>query len=263
MADDELPNGGLFEHLETVRQRGFADWLRPPLHERIEAYLNEIDPRRRGCSADFAGRTPGERRGVSPSSVRMKWLYEDDGFAAVPDDSSYKAFGPDVTVSDFGVTIHRDVDTEDDLLDAARMFIGSHKPSGIYESGEVERGQADWDEVDWEKAAEDLKRHGPDDLLDEVYIHPAVFPGDARSLAEAEALVGTHPKHETLEEMPGPCIMCGEDEVRVTVQRNPDGEIEETDLKCHECGWRVTGGPVRFEEADRLDRPDGEVDWNP
>jgi len=72
---------------------------------------------------------------------------------------------------------------------------------------------------------------------------------------------GTHLKHRTLKEMPGACIMCGEDEVRVTVQRNPDGEIEETTLKCHECSWRVTGGPVRFDEKSRLDRPDGDFDW--
>lgn len=101
--DGEELRGGVFEQLETVRQRGFGDWLRPPLHERIEAYIDEIDPRRRGCSGDLGGRTPGDARRVSPSSVRMKWLYEDDGHAAPPDDHldavRYTTFGPEVTLT--------------------------------------------------------------------------------------------------------------------------------------------------------------------
>ena len=217
-------------------------WARPPLHDRIQEYIDEVNPQtavQRGAwMADLRLRTPG---GAG------------DGRAC--------------RLTDLELTVDNDLETEDDLLGAARMFLAgqdlSLKTDAIDEATRraAARDQADWDEVDWEQMAEDLKRNGPDWPPDVIHVHPSVFPGDARSLAEAEALVGTHPKHGTLEEMPGPCIMCGEDEVRVTVQRNPDGEIEETELKCHECGWRVAGGPVRFEEKDRLDRPDGEVDF--
>jgi len=236
--DDDHPLGRepLIEWSDIPR------WARPPLHERIQEYIDEVNlkkaVRRKPWMADLRLRTPGDAG---------------DGRAC--------------RISDFELTVDNDLETEDDLLDAARMYLAgqdlSLKTDAIDEATRraAERDQADWEEVDWEEAAEELKRHGPDWPPDVIHVPPSVFPGDARTLTEAETLAGTHLKHETLEEMPGPCIMCGEDEVRVTVQRDPDGEIEDTRLKCHECGWRVTGGPVRFDEKSRLDRPDGEVDW--
>jgi len=237
-----------YEDLPKV-DTGFS--LRPPLHERIQALIDEIDPRREACSGDLRGRTPGETRRVSPSSVRMKWLYEDDGFAAVPDDPSYRTFGPEVTVGD--------IEDEDDLLDAARMFVAGQEHELKTEAvDEVTRRTAalnqDPDHVDWEEMADDLERHGPDDLMDEVYIHPSVFPGDARTLGEAEALVGMHPKHETLEELPGPCILCGADEVYVTVRRDVDGEIVWSELTCQDCGWEVNSDERQPSPAEEVPR---------
>lgn len=205
-------------------------WAGPPLHERIEQYLEEFKSNT-GCpgypwAADLRVSTPGETR---------------DYWAG--------------TVTDFELTVDGDLEERDDLLDAARMYLESmsHRDVDVDGAG-ADAGDVDErDEVDWEAMADDVVKHYDDPFPDVVRLHESVFPGDARSLAEAEALVGTHPKHETLEEMPGPCILCGEDEVHVTVERNPDGEIEETKLKCHECGWRVTGGPLRFEEKHRLD----------
>jgi len=246
--EDELPGGGLFEHLETVPQWGF----RRPLHERIQDLIDELNPETAAARGpwmpDLRLRTPGETG---------------DYWAG--------------RIADFTVTVDNDLETRDDLADAARMYLSGHvepddwgmpetredgRPVGYDEmvdrlnarrEDRPVRDQTDWEEYDWEQAAEDLERNGPDDLLDEVYIHPAVFPGDARTLAEAEALVGTHPKHETLKELPGPCILCGADEVNVSVVRNIDGEIELTELTCRECDWRSTGGP-----ADHVDAVDGE-----
>ena len=215
---------------------------RRPLHERIQDLINCLNPETaapRGLwMFDLRFRTPGDAG---------------DGWGC--------------RITNFELTVDNDLETEDDLMDAARMFLAGQDPSlktdAIDEATRraAERDQADWEEVDWEEPAEELKRHGPDWPPDVIHVPPSVFPGDARNLAEAEALVGIHPKHETLEEMPGACIMCGKDELGVIVQRNPDGEIEETRLKCHECGWRVTGGPAQFDERSRLDHPDDEVDW--
>lgn len=152
-------------------------------------------------------------------------------------------------ITDFEFGLDGECETRDDLADAARMFLAGEDYSIKTEAldevtrRDAARDQSDWDEVDWEELADDLQKNDDSPFSDEVFIHPSVYPGDARTLAEGEALVGTHPKHETLEELPGPCILCGADEVFVTVMRNPDGDIEETTLNCQECGWRVTGGP--------------------
>jgi hypothetical protein len=224
-------------------------WARPPLHERIQAFIDEVNPETAAARGPWRPDLRARTRG---------------------DAGDYWAG----RITDFTVTVDNDLETRDDLADAARMYLAGHvepenwgmperredgRPVGYDEmvdrlnarrEDRPVRDQSDLEEFDWEQAAEDLKRNGPDDLPDEAYIHPSVFPGEARTLAEAEALVGMHPKHETLEELPGPCILCGADEVNVSVRRNVDGEIEETELTCRECDWRATGGPADHLEVD-------------
>lgn len=201
-------------------------WFQPPLHERIQAYVDEVNPE-----------TPGGR-GPWMADLRVSTPGEAGDFWAG-------------TITDFELTVDGDRDHREDLTDATRYYLADH---GV---------DVDVDEPDWEAMAEDLERNGPDSPFpDDLTPHQSIYPGEARTLAEGEALVGTHPDHETLEELPGPCIMCGKDEVYTTVQRNPDGEIEETELKCDECGWRVSGGPLRLDEKERLNPYGDHVDWN-
>jgi len=224
-----------FEDLPKVR--GMAP--RRPLHERMQEFIDRVNPEtatpRGPWMADLRVRTPGDAGDLSGCRI-----------------------------TDFELTVDRDLETRDDLADAARMFLAGHvepddwgmperredgRPVGYEEmvdqlkarrEDRPVRDQAEAGDIDWEKAAEDLKRNGPDLTPDVIHIHPSVFPGDARTLAEAEALVGMHPKHETLEELPGPCILCGEDEVYVSVRRDVDGEIVWSQLTCQDCGWKVS-----------------------
>lgn len=247
--DDELPDRGLFQHLETVTVDG---WGRRPLHERIQDLIDELNPQKaapRGAwMPDLRLRTPGDAGDV--------WAGR---------------------VTDFTVTVDSDLETRDDLEDAARMYLAGHvepddwgmperredgRPVGYDEmvdrlkarrEDRPVRDQAEAGDIDWEKAAEEMEHHGPDPL-GEVYIHPSVYPGDARTLGEADALVGMHPKHETLEALPGPCIMCGEDEVYVTVRRDVDGEIVWSELTCQDCGWEVSSDEEEDRPADEVPR---------
>ena len=251
--DGEPITDPLFQQLETVSVPGWA--YRKPLHERIQEYIDQVNPQKAAprdpWTADLRVSTPGDAGDLSGCRI-----------------------------TDFELTVDRDLETRDDLADAARMYLAGHvepddwgmperredgRPVGYEEMvdrakarREADRlasplDQADRDHIDWEKAADEMKHHGPDPLR-EVYIHPAVFPGDARTLGEADALVGMHPKHETLEELPGPCIMCGEDEVYVTVRRDVDGEIVWSELTCQECGWEVSSDEEENRPADEVPR---------
>lgn len=252
MSEDELPTGGLFEHLETVTVDG---WGRPPLHERIQNYIDQVNPQKAAprdpWTADLRVSTPGDAGDVWAGRIK-----------------------------DFTLTVDNDLETRDDLADAARMYLAGHvepddwgmperredgRPVGYEDMvdrakarREADRlasplDQADRDHIDWEKAADEMRHHGPD-IPDVIHIHPSMFPGDARTLGEAEALVGTHPKHETLEELPGPCIMCGADEVYVTVRRDVDGEIVWSQLTCQDCGWEVSSDEEENRPADEVPR---------
>lgn len=228
---DELPTGGLFEHLETVTVDG---WGGPPLHERIQNYIDQVNPQKAAprdpWMADLRVSTPGEAGDV--------WAGR---------------------ITDFTVTVDSDLETRDDLADAARMFLeGQQYDLKTEAADEVTRRTAALEQnerpdIDWEEAAEEMRHHGPD-IPDVIHIHPSVFPGDARTLAEAEALVGTHPKHETLEELPGLCIMCGADEVYVTVRRDVDGEIVWSKLTCQDCGWEVSSNEEENRPAEEVPR---------
>lgn len=191
-----------------------------PLHERIQEYIDQVNPQQ--------------------AAPREAW--RPDLRVSTPGDAGEYWAG---RITDFTVTVDNDLETHDDLTDAVRMYLAGQQYDLKTEAAEeVTRRTAALEQnerpdIDWEEAAEEMKDHGPD-RPDVIHIHPSVFPGDSRTLAEAEALVGMHPKHETLEELPGPCIMCGEDEVYVSVRRDVDGEIVWSKLTCQDCGWEVT-----------------------
>lgn len=109
--------------------------LGPPLHERIQVFIDQIDPDRGPRSRDLRAQTPGDAghgylssstadySGVDmspeelwesyqkvppkthlaagrghPSSTKLVYLREEDSAGEVPDDPSYRQFGPDVSL---------------------------------------------------------------------------------------------------------------------------------------------------------------------